>query len=160
VYARAPTRAEVAQLAPRVRACCAAAATATGCDAAYSVPSPATHDLRQNAALADTFARVFRKHYGPIDHEWGIKSASTDFGNVTYALPSIHPGFSIPTEPNGGNHTVAFTRAVATPAAHAACVRVAQALAVTGARVLADDVYFAEVQRAFREDQEIVRGAH
>jgi hypothetical protein len=58
------------------------------------------HDLRQNKALgwahssdfspiarydvralgvAETFAQTFRANTGPIDHEWGISSASTDF---------------------------------------------------------------------------------
>jgi hypothetical protein len=29
--------------------------------------------------VADTFARIFRCKTGPIDYEWGISSASTDF---------------------------------------------------------------------------------
>ncbi|KAI0321513.1 hypothetical protein OF83DRAFT_1051107, partial [Amylostereum chailletii] len=145
LYTRAPTRAEVQLLEPRVRACVEAAALATACTCNITPPGKPTYDLRQNKALGDTFAETFRSKYGPIDYEFGIASASTDFGNITYALPSLHPGFSIPTQPNGGNHTVAFTEAAATPEAHKACLNVSKALALAGLRVLADDDFFSKV---------------
>lgn len=151
-YVRAPTVAEVKDADPRVRACFQASALATGCSVEISGMQPPMYDLRQNKALADTFARVHRSKTGPVDYEWGISSASTDFGNITYALPSIHPGFSIPTEPNGGNHTPAFTSAAATLEAHNACLEVSKALALTGLRVIEDDQFYAEVKAAFEED--------
>lgn len=151
-YVRAPTVAEVREADPRVRACFQASALATGCSVEISGMQPPMHDLRQNKALADTFARVHRSKTGPVDHEWGISSASTDFGNITYALPSIHPGFSIPTEPNGGNHTPAFNSAAATLEAHQACLEVCKALALTGLRVIEDDKFYAEVRATFEED--------
>jgi len=151
-YVRAPTVAEVREADPRVRACFQASALATGCGVEISGMQPPMHDLRQNKALADTFARVHRSKTGPVDYEWGISSASTDFGNITYALPSIHPGFSIPTEPNGGNHTPAFTSAAATLEAHQACLDVCKALALTGLRVIEDDQFYAEMRATFEED--------
>lgn len=67
-------------------------------------------------------------------------------------LPSLHPMFSIPTEPNGQNHTRAFTAAAAAPEAHAAALAVMKGLAMAGFRVL-DDAEFADrVQRAWKED--------
>ncbi|KAH9962121.1 hypothetical protein BC827DRAFT_1199040 [Russula dissimulans] len=158
-YVRAPTVAEVKEADPRVRACFQASALATGCSVEVSGMKPPVHELRQNKALAETFARVFRSKTGPIDYEWGISGASTDFGNVTYALPSIHPGFSIPTEPNGGNHTPAFTSAAATLEAHQACLDVCKALALTGLRVIEDDQFYEEVKATFEEDMAIARVA-
>ncbi|KAH8998052.1 aminoacylase 1-like protein 2 [Lactarius akahatsu] len=154
-YVRAPTVAEVRELDPRVQACFQASALATGCNIEISGMETPVHDLRQNKALGETFSRIFRSKTGPVDHEWGISSASTDFGNVTYALPSIHPGFSIPTEPNGGNHTPAFTSAAATPEAHQACLEVCKALALTGLRVIQDDQFYSEVRVAFEKDTAI-----
>ena len=52
---------------------------------------------------------------------------------------------AIPTEPNGGNHTPAFTSAAATLEAHEACLEVCKALALTGLRVVEDDQFYAEV---------------
>ncbi|KAG5724087.1 hypothetical protein E4T56_gene5493, partial [Termitomyces sp. T112] len=90
-----------------------------------------------------------------IDYEWGIKNASTDFGDVCYALPSLHPGFAIPTIENGGNHTSAFETSAASLEAHYACLDVTKALAATGIRVLIDDVFFSEVKKAYDNDAEI-----
>jgi len=72
---------------------------------------------------------------------------------VTYALPSLHPGFAIPTLPNGGNHTISFAEAAATEKAHYACLDVSKALAATAIRVLTDDAFFAEVRKTFEEDE-------
>ena len=79
-----------------------AAALATGCKIKLEKTS-ITYDLRQNKALSgcyktvrgmqdlsyhalsgDECADVFSKKFGPVDYEYGIKSASTDFvSNVT-----------------------------------------------------------------------------
>ncbi|TFY81729.1 hypothetical protein EWM64_g2285 [Hericium alpestre] len=147
-YVRAPTWAEVKQ-ANR------AAAHATGCKLTIEDPGEPTYDLRQNKALGSAFSEVFRSKFGPIDYEFGICSASTDFGNVTYAMPALHPSFSIPTVPDGGIHTPAFATAAATPEAHQACLNVAKVLALTGVRVLADDAFFDEVKMTFEEDKKM-----
>jgi hypothetical protein len=88
--------------------------------------------------------------------------ARFSIAQILLALPSIHPGFcmssvfaqldshilhleAIPTEPNGGNHTPAFSSAAATLEAHDACLEVCKALALTGVRVIEDDQFYAEV---------------
>ncbi|KAF9029524.1 hypothetical protein BDZ89DRAFT_1112567 [Hymenopellis radicata] len=150
---RAPTRVEAQESMKRVKPCFEAAALATGCTAKINVYG-ATHDIRQNDALADEVATIVRSKYGGIDYEWGIKSASTDFGNVSYEVPSLHPGFAIPTTENGGNHTPGFTKSAATIEAHYACLDVSKALAATGVRVLLDDKFYEKVKRAFEKDKE------
>jgi amidohydrolase len=151
-YVRAPTLAEVEVTVPRIVACFEAAALATSCKVETKIVS-GTADIRQNQALGDEVANISQSRYGPVDFVYGISSASTDFGDITYALPALHPGFSIPTEPNGGNHTVAFTKAARTMEAHKACLNVAVALAATGARVLTDDAFHEKVKNAFEEDK-------
>ncbi|KAJ7481495.1 hypothetical protein FB451DRAFT_1236201 [Mycena latifolia] len=153
-YVRAPTRAEQQQTMKRVIPCFEAAALATGCTVKFTGKG-AIYDLRQNKALGDEIAHVVRSKYGAIDYEWGIKSASTDFGNITYALPSLHPGFAIPSVPDGGNHTRSFAEAAATPAAHAACLDVSKALAAVGVRVVIDDAFYAQVKETFEEDKAV-----
>ena len=60
---------------------------------------------------------------------------------------------AIPTEPLGSNHTASFTRMAATPEAHAATMRIACALTLTGVKVLKDDTFYEEVRRTFEEDK-------
>jgi amidohydrolase len=149
---RAPTRAEVIALAKRVTPCFQAAALATGCKVEVKEPT-GIYDLRQNKALGDELTNIYHCRYGSVNMGWGIASASTDFGNVTYELPSIHPGFAIPTVANGGNHTPEFTQATKTPEAHKATLNISKALAAIGVRTIADDRFFAQVVATFEEDK-------
>lgn len=151
-YVRAPSIAELQVTFKRVIPCLEAAAQATGCKLKLSLER-GTWDLRQNKALGEEVANIVLNKYGTVDYVWGIKSASTDFGNVTYALPSLHPGFAIPTIKDGGNHTPGFTKAAETIEAHYACLDVSKALAATGIRVLTDDEFLVRVNNTFAEDK-------
>ncbi|KAJ3568023.1 hypothetical protein NP233_g5984 [Leucocoprinus birnbaumii] len=173
---RAPTRSEMEETAGRVTPCFQAASMATGCQVDVQTTGQ-VFDIRQNKALGDEVANIILNKYGSIDYEWGIGSASTDFGNVTYgmildgrstglqadfcpsghlpALPSLHPGFSIPTLPNGGNHTRDFEKQAATVGAHKQCLVVSIALAGAGLRVLDDDAFFTKVKKTYEEDEEV-----
>ncbi|KAJ7253038.1 hypothetical protein B0H12DRAFT_1117157 [Mycena haematopus] len=153
-FVRAPTVVEQKETLKRVLPCFDAAALATGCTVKVTFEGESS-DIRQNKALGDEVAHIVRSKYGDIDYEWGIKSASTDFGNVTYALPSLHPGFAIPTVADGGNHTPGFEKAAATTEAHYACLDVSKALAATGVRVIIDDHFYAQVKKTFEEDKAV-----
>ncbi|KAJ3536792.1 hypothetical protein NM688_g6789 [Phlebia brevispora] len=144
-YIRGPTWAEVEALVPRVVSCLEAGALATACSTEIKKIG-GTFELRQNKTLGDEFKSIYESRFGPVDYKYGISSASTDFGHVTYALPALHPGFGIPTEEHGGNHTRAFTKAATTPEAHTACLNVSKSLAAVGVRVLTDDAFFTEVR--------------
>jgi len=144
---RAPTRDDVVELRKRVRACFDAAALATGCkhnaklDVAYD-------DLVQNSVLGRTFASFFKERYKGETYTIDF-GASTDFGNVTYELPALHPAYGIPTKPGGGNHTKKFTHSARTEEAHEATIIVTKALALTGINVIMDDRLFEEIKKAF-----------
>lgn len=144
---RAPTWSEVAILRDRLKACFEAAAHATSCKTKISFDTNGYYDLRQNGVLAQEFADVVRS-FGTTTMFVEDAIASTDFGNVTYELPSIHPVFTIPST-NGGNHTPAFADAARTLEAHKACMTVTKGLAMTGFRLLDDDAFFKRVKDAF-----------
>ncbi|KAF9523772.1 hypothetical protein CPB83DRAFT_886687 [Crepidotus variabilis] len=153
---RAPTIKEVKEDVERVRACLEAAGLATGCEAKVESLTN-MFEIRQNTALGGEVANIVLNKYGAIDYEYGISSASTDFGVVSYALPSLHPGFAIPTVIDGGNHTPQFAQASTTQEAHYATLDVSKALAGTAARVLLDDTFFDHVKKSFESDR-LVRG--
>jgi len=140
--ARAPVNADLVEFVKRLKACFEAAALATGCNIKLTLGTLYC-DLRQNAVLANEFADIARS-YG-ISMGDAPVTASTDFGNVSYELPSLHPLYAIPTEPHGGNHTIAYTRAAATQEAHDATILVTKGLAATGFRILHDAVFFRQV---------------
>lgn len=64
---------------------CRAAALATACTMNVTQINQSS-DLRQNATLGGELASLVYARYGVVDYEWGIKSASTDFGKVTYGM--------------------------------------------------------------------------
>ncbi|KJA28025.1 hypothetical protein HYPSUDRAFT_34300 [Hypholoma sublateritium FD-334 SS-4] len=147
--ARAPTSLEVSVLADRLINCMKAAAIATGCEIEVKL-GPAYFDLRQNSVLAQDFTDIVGSRYG-LPTLSGEHSASTDFGNVSYALPALHPSFAIPTVLNGGNHTPGFTKAARSEEAHKATILVAKGLALTAFRVLTDAEFLSKVQASFEQ---------
>ncbi|GLB43360.1 putative peptidase family M20/M25/M40 [Lyophyllum shimeji] len=148
---RAPNKKDLADALERVKGCFWGAAASTGCKVKIEM-HPAYYDLRQNSALGNEFARNVISRYDMTVNDVG-SAASTDFGNVTYELPSLHPLFAIPTEINGGNHTPAFTKSAGTKEAHTATMKVTKGLALTGFRVLSDCNFFDEVKAAFEADK-------
>lgn len=145
-YVRAPTRVQLAQLTERVCACFEGAALATSCRLKITKNTP-YYDLRQNSILAGAFSHAICQESGNVGQY--PSGASTDFGNVSYVLPSLHPAFAIPTQPNGGNHSPAFADSARSTEAHKACMITTKALACTGFRVLEDKVFFMQVREAF-----------
>ncbi|TFK75009.1 amidohydrolase [Pluteus cervinus] len=144
---RAPNWNELQAFVKRAIACFEGAALATSCTLKIKADLP-YFDLHQNHILADAFADIVGQRYGVLTTTTD-STASTDFGNISYALPSLHPVFAIPTQPNGGNHTPAFAAAAATEQAHAATIMVSKGLALTGFKILEDAIFFKEVRGAF-----------
>jgi len=151
---RAPSADEVQVLRERVVACLEAAAHATATKSKIVSPTPPHNDLRQNLVLGENYGDVCSQKYDmQVNAMSGSIGGSTDFGNVTYELPALHPMFAIPTEPNGGNHTALFTKSARTKEAHAQVIKVIKGLAHTGLRVIDDDKFFKEAKAAFEEDK-------
>ncbi|PPR01776.1 hypothetical protein CVT26_013177 [Gymnopilus dilepis] len=127
---RAPTSSDLVPLVRRVRNCLEAAALATGCQIKLTLGN-AYFDLHQNPILAQGFADVVGSRYD-MEVRTVSTAASTDF-------------VTIPTVPNGGNHTPAFATAARSQAAHAATMTITKGLALTAYRVLTDDDFFRKV---------------
>lgn len=133
-YIRARNTAELEELRGKVMGCFEGAAAATGCRFEYRIPSPTYAEVVTNDVLAEAYCENMQAFEVVLptkqQQAGGIAGASTDMGNVSYAVPSIHPSFSIPTD--APNHTPGFSAAAATEEAHRATLRAAKALAMTG----------------------------
>ncbi len=135
-YLRSRTRAELARLRPKIYGCFEGAATSTGCTVTISQPEGEQpySDMIHNDVMAGAYTEHFEANGLRLPTKQQVLSGpggSTDMGDVSYVVPSIHPCFAIPTEPGTGNHTPGFTAAAATAEAHAATFRAAKALAFT-----------------------------
>ena len=80
--------------------------------------------------------------------EQNSPTGSTDMGNVSHVVPSIHPLYSI--ESTAVNHTRAFTAAAATEEAHKKTVIAAKAMAMSAIDVLCNPKLLAEIKKEFK----------
>jgi amidohydrolase len=132
---RADTRARMEEVLQRVRDCFEAGALATGTrlelvlDTAYS-------DMRHDHELAAIYRRQ-AESLGRTFSDEPSTPVSTDMGDVSYVVPSIHPMIGIET---GGavNHQAGFAAACANPSADQAIHDGALAMALTVIEVASD----------------------
>ncbi|MBS1847326.1 MAG: amidohydrolase [Actinobacteria bacterium] len=117
-YVRSPSLPGLAALTERVHACLRAGASAAGCDIEIEPEGHVYADMIDNPLLVERYvARAARcgrtvEDPGPENRVVG----STDMGNVSHRVPSIHPMLGI--APKGtAIHTVAFADAAASSAA-------------------------------------------
>lgn len=115
---------------------------------------PATLPVRTNQALTARWATAQARR-GRTALPLGVVpetiAASTDFGNVSYRVPGIHPLIKIAPE-GCALHTREFADAAATPAARRAAVDGAFGLAATALDFLCDDDLAAAVAREFADE--------
>ena len=150
-YVRASREGLLDAMCERVAACFRGAAEATETAMTLSWNGPRYSDLASNAALAEVFGRRWAENEGvrALDLEGPPRGGfgSTDMGDVSHVVPSLHPIYAIEAE--AGNHTPQFTAAAATDEAHAATLRAARAMTMTALEWLTDSELRAKAQAAF-----------
>ena len=131
-YVRAPTLMELSVLKKKAQAVFESAAIATGCDVEISWGSEeAAHyaNVVTNPVLADILEEHFTS-MGLDDSKSTKIGGSTDMGNVSQLVPSLHPMLDIDT--TAKQHTRPFRDASNTDIAHERTLNAAKALAMTG----------------------------
>lgn len=136
-YLRSPSRDYLAELLRRFEGCARGAATATGCTVTVT-PNPVIEDpLKPNSTMAALFEKNLERISFPVDPpdpEAGY--GSTDCGNVSQALPTIHPYIRI--SPDGvPGHSREFAEWAKSPMARAGLLAGAKALALTALDLVA-----------------------
>ncbi len=150
-YVRSANMDELQELKARVQACLESAATATGCRVEVSWVGRPYTDLISSEPLAERYCAHMEELGHPVgSYNW--VGASTDMGNVSYVLPTIHPMFAIPCDPMNANHTAPFTEAAASEEAHERTVRVAKAMARAAYDLIASPELLAQVKAGFAND--------
>ena len=130
------------ELIPKVRACLEAAAHATGCDIAIDQTGHSYVNMISDPIVANLF-RANSSALGrpmPSEQEVGALGGSSDIGNVSHVVPSIHPMISI--ESNGAaNHQKEFAAATLTKSGEKALRDGALAMAHTIVDMAERDVW-------------------
>lgn len=151
---RASSQARLDELIKKVTACFEAGALATGAKLKIT-PQGAYKDHVPNRPLARPYIRYFNALNPPtqitdnqdIDEIRGRSQASTDQGDISYAMPSLSVGFAIRPGPEGqGPHNPDFAEAAGTREAYNRALRVAKGLAGTAVEVCITEGLLDEVK--------------
>jgi amidohydrolase len=121
---------------PRVLKCFEAGALATGSSLTVEYDSDPYSEFRNSPVLLDAFRANFSA--APSADSPGMARSSTDMGNVSWAVPSVHPYIGIGSG-DVVNHQAEFAQHAVSARAHRALLRACEALAGSVATVAADD---------------------
>lgn len=137
VCVRAPTKQEFDELLSKVNACLQASAAASGCQVEVRETGFNYKHLRNNTEIARVFAKHCTSLGIAIDNQahHGKLLISSDIGDVSGKVPTIHPLYSIG---DTFNHTVQFTETANTLEAHRITQEMGKAMAMTAAEILVD----------------------
>jgi amidohydrolase len=154
-YVRSPTVARLAGLKERVVACLQAGADAAGCTMQLTWNPRPYAEVRDNGPLLDLYAANSEAVGRPLTDPTGSTAVagSTDMGNVSYAVPSIHPMIQVST-PDIPIHTPAFAGFAAAAEGDRAVLDGAKAMAMTVADLWLDPGVLDHVRQAFAASSE------
>ena len=135
-YVRAPDNEYLDELKSKVSNCLLGASTASGARLEYHWDDIAFDSMKNNETLAELFKQNLEslgRHVEAFNPEFGL--GSTDMGNVSQVVPSIHPTIAI-ASPEVLGHTPEFAAAAASEAGHEGLTDAAKALAMTVVDIL------------------------
>jgi amidohydrolase len=150
-YVRAKDEIDLAALKPRVQACFEAGATASGCDVEIVWGSVDYKDLNTNWPLAERFqahAEGLGRQFFPFEKLGLSASGSTDMGNVSHRVPSIHPMLAA-APLHVVIHNPEFAKWAGSEMGDQAALDGAKSLAMTAAEYLSDSALQADARKAF-----------
>ncbi|XP_078324478.1 xaa-Arg dipeptidase-like [Crassostrea virginica] len=152
-FLRTPSEAELEVLKKKVVDCINGAALCTGCQASYTFGDKHYQALLSNNTMAELFEENGRTLGIEFDQREEIRvkfGGSTDMGNVSHVVPSIHPKFYIGTTVS--NHSKGFTVAAGTDVAQDYSLSVAKALAMTAIDILSKPAVITRIREDFHRD--------
>ncbi|GFT87179.1 peptidase M20 domain-containing protein 2 [Nephila pilipes] len=153
MYARSSTRSDLEDLVTRITECLTSGASGAGCTATVTVDRKhCFENLITNKIMANLYDSYAQKlGIYPTNFSGSvIPTGSTDMGNVSHVVPSIHPFFDIDTK--AYNHHKDFADASGDPKAQGPTLQVAKGLAMTGLKLMQCPDVLQEVKEQFERD--------
>ena len=146
---RSPDNAYLDELKQKVLNCFNGASLATGARLDYEWGETVYAPMNSNLSLVQLFSQnleslgrkveLFEPHFG---------FGSTDVGNVSQVIPTIHPSVAV-ASPGVSLHSADFALAAASEAGHKGLLDAAKALAMTVADLLSEPEALAKVKEEF-----------
>jgi amidohydrolase len=148
-FVRAQDSIYLDELKEKVLKCFQGAALATGARLDFKWADIVYAPMKNNLVLAQLFAQNLEslgRNVEPSEHYFGF--GSTDMGNVSQVIPSIHPSVAI-ASPNVLLHSADFVLAAASESGHKGLMDSAKALAMTVADLISEPEALSKVKDEF-----------
>jgi amidohydrolase len=146
---RAKDLAELERVRAIVERCARGAAMASGVELEIR-QREGYKDLVNNLPLARRFGDKLRAlGRAPAERDDDVGAGSTDMGDISHAVPSIHPWIAICEKGETTCHQHAFAACAGSERGNDAMLVAAKAMALTAADVLGDPTLLAELKAAF-----------
>jgi metal-dependent amidase/aminoacylase/carboxypeptidase family protein len=158
---RAADAHELQPLKARVHACFEAGALATGCKADIHWGITDYLDLKTNWPMAEVYkknAERLGRSFFPVEQIPAGFAGSTDMGNVSHRVPSIHPMLAV-APPNIIIHNPEFARWAASDKGDEAVIDGAKSLAFTAIDLMCDAGLMERVKADYEATAELSRSA-
>lgn len=142
-YTRATSRKELDVLTEKVKQIARGAAIQTGCDYEFGPIQNGVNELIKSPKLDDLFEKyAIEMGEAVIDDDFGY--GSTDTGNVSHVVPTIHPHIKIGSR-NLVGHTHRFREAAASLQGDQALIKGAKIMALMGLEIIKNQTLFDEI---------------
>ncbi|KAL4994621.1 hypothetical protein BDV10DRAFT_188821 [Aspergillus recurvatus] len=148
---RSPTLKGLNTLMSRARKCIEAGAAASGCEVKII-----EKELYADIKLNDTLCALYQRHMGTYgrnvlkSHE-KVLTGSSDIGNVSYIMPTLHTMFAIPATDGSFPHHPSFASAAGTDEAHEEALVVGKSLGLIGWEMLTNDELFEQAKTQWQQ---------
>ena len=149
-YVRSPTIETLQPLKERVAKCLEGGAMAADCTVTFDWKKNTFADLVDNVPLLESYIRNASQFGRKMTSEFlpGTGGGSTDMGNISYLVPSIHPMMQV--APSGVSlHSAAFADHTKGEEASKAIIEGAKIMAMTAIDMWASSSLQSEVKAAF-----------
>ncbi len=150
---RAAEKDYLEEIKVKVLDCFRGAALSTGCRLEYKWGSTIYYPMKNNMLLAQFFSRNLEslgRKVESFEHSFGF--GSTDMGNISQIVPSIHPMIAI-TRSGMSLHSPEFAQAAASEIGHKGLLDAAKAMAMTVVDLLCDKGIILDIKREFDSEQ-------
>ena len=126
------------------------AALMTGAEYELGTVNSGTKARKPSALMNQVWMESIGELGSPVDLSFGPGRGSSDFGNVSQAVPAIHPYIGISEDHTEiAGHSAALCEAAGKPYALSQMHKAAAAMAVVGLKVLTDAEYRAQLKVEF-----------
>jgi metal-dependent amidase/aminoacylase/carboxypeptidase family protein len=138
------------EVVQKVKKCAEGAAIGTGTTMKVRDYANTLENMLPNHALAETMKRNWEKIGVKVGEREEERGGSTDMGNVSHVVPSIHPYISIGPETMPG-HSIEFVKAAASEQGHHGLIYAAKGLGMTSIDVFTNQELLTEIKKEFKE---------